>query len=307
VSAHALRRRAIGCLRHVGQHLRLSEAGLVRHRRVRDDVISVLRMQSPPSPAEAYERARSVWPQVRLSLEDFLRHAARPQVGPQGLAERPEDLFLAFACLEGDPAALAHFEATHLAKVPRFLARYQLPASEVDEVVQRVRIRLLLGEEARLTQYGGQGAFGAWVRVAAQRVALNFIEETRGGVRSDSLLSRVPALADGPELAVLKHNDGKMLSEALGAALQALSAQEKTVLRLHYLDDLGIDEIGRVMRVHRATVARWLIAIRSRVEREIRARFKLDHRMSSARLRSFLALLREDVALSLDRVLRASR
>ena len=39
--------------------------------------------------------------------------------------------------------------------------------------------------------------------------------------------------------------------------MQTLSAQERTVLRLHVLDGLGTDEIGALYKVHRTTVARW--------------------------------------------------
>jgi RNA polymerase sigma-70 factor (ECF subfamily) len=262
-------------------------------------------MPSAMSFQEAYDRGRVVWPKVALTFAQFCRHASRPEIAAEGLAERPEDLYLAFACLEGDPEALGHFEARCLAGVAPLLRRSRLDRLEIDEIVQNVRVLLLLDADAKLKRYSGRGALTAWGRVAAGRLALDFLKQRRNEVPSGSAVERVPEPGDTPELALLRGKDGQLLGEALSAALQGLSERDKTVLRLSYLDGLDIDEIGRVFRVHRATVARWLIVIRAHLAKQVGTRFKLEHNMSPSQLRSFVEVLRPDIALSLAGVLEA--
>jgi RNA polymerase sigma-70 factor (ECF subfamily) len=75
---------------------------------------------------------------------------------------------------------------------------------------------------------------------------------------------------------------------------------------MHFVDGLNIDEIGCVYRVHRATVARRLVAIRRRVLDNLRTELSLTLPATTSEFRSVLALIRGDLDLSL-RHLFASR
>jgi len=46
--------------------------------------------------------------------------------------------------------------------------------------------------------------------------------------------------------------------------------RERTLLRMPLVDRLNIDRLGVIYRVNRATVARWLVAIRRRLFEEVR-------------------------------------
>jgi RNA polymerase sigma-70 factor (ECF subfamily) len=72
------------------------------------------------------------------------------------------------------------------------------------------------------------------------------------------------------------------------------------------MDDLNIEAIGRVFRVHRATVARWLVTIRTRLFEHVRQRMGIAPGQSSAELRSLFAMVRSDLRVSIERLL-ASR
>src|SRR5205823_12308411 len=65
-----------------------------------------------------------------------------------------------------------------------------------------------------------------------------------------------------PVLAQLKQRYRDEFGEAFRQAAAALTPRERTLLRYRFLDGLSIDEIGVLHRVHRATVARWIAAIR---------------------------------------------
>src|SRR5262245_938007 len=75
------------------------------------------------------------WPGVRLEPEEFQTHLASVGEGPLE-ARATEDLFLAAACLRGDPAALAHLEAKLLRPVGAYLSALESGPALADEVRQ---------------------------------------------------------------------------------------------------------------------------------------------------------------------------
>ena len=78
------------------------------------------------------------------------------------------DVELARACARADPAALAAFEQV-LGAVRPAIASLGASAAEIDEVLQRVRVQLLVGDPPGIAGYAGRGELRAWVRVIAVR------------------------------------------------------------------------------------------------------------------------------------------
>jgi RNA polymerase sigma-70 factor (ECF subfamily) len=72
---------------------------------------------------------------------------------------------------------------------------------------------------------------------------------------------------------------------------------------MHFVDGMNIDEMALVFRVHRATVARWLVSIRREVLTELCRRVSSHLRTSSSEFKSLVRLVRSDVRLSLRRLL----
>ena len=91
---------------------------------------------------------------------------------------------------------------------------------------------------------------------------------------------------------------------ALKDALSAISVQDKTLLRLHFVDGLSAEAIGRIYGVHRATVARWLAALRRQMLQRVRHGLALPASATSSELRSLLTLLKGEIDLSLPSILR---
>jgi RNA polymerase sigma-70 factor (ECF subfamily) len=73
---------------------------------------------------------------------------------------------------------------------------------------------------------------------------------------------------------------------------------------MHYLEDLNIDALALVFRVHRATIARRLIALRERVFDQVRAHVALDLDARSSEALSLVRLLRSEIAVSVSRILK---
>lgn len=253
----------------------------------------------------SFERGRNAWPGLSLDQELYSLRLAATKIADVDLAERAEDIYLAVACACGDPGAHRLFEDHFLSQVPRFVSRFRLAPHLLDEVRQRVRMKQLLGAQPGLSRYRGRGPLGGWVRTTAVRVASD-VATQREQVITDShrdLLDVWAAFDDGPEARTIKNFYRDKLTLALQDSLAALDAREKTLLRLHVIDQLSIDVIGRTFRVHRATAARWLAAIRRRVLDDLRARAALNWGVSTSDLRDLLCGLRDEIDVGVTRIL----
>lgn len=258
-----------------------------------------------PGVRAAFERGRSAWPGVRATLADYAAWLATAAVEDQDLESRAEELFLAWACSMGDEEAHRLFETKFLGQVGGYVHRFHLAPHLLDEVRQRVRLKQLFGARPGIALYRGRGPLGAWVRATAVRVAFDVAAEAgRVVVDRDAELEDVwRAFDDGPEALTLKAAYRDQLVGALQESLQALGARDKTLLRMHVVDGLTIDVMGRIYKVHRATVARWLVAIRQRIFDDLRSRAALRWGTSSGDLRSLVRILGDDIHLSARRIL----
>lgn len=263
---------------------------------------------------DAWQRGSARWPDLRPSRSRFEEQWA---VGVKAGAVPVfvEDLFLARACLDGDPAGLRIFETTHVTQVRRYVARFGFSAGDLAEVEQLLRVRLLAGPAPKLSQYTGAGPLARWIRVAAVRTAVNFLAASpnnRLAVDVEPEDALILAAADLPAeeqnvvnlLMTAQHRD--LVREVLGEALAGLTDQEKTILRMFLLDGVGVEGIARVFSVHRATVARWLNGVRRRVLEVVNDRLSLRLGASASQVRSLFRLFRFDLSLSMRRLLEAA-
>jgi RNA polymerase sigma-70 factor (ECF subfamily) len=263
--------------------------------------------------ARVLETARRAWPAVALDPGRFVAHLARllPEGQPPEALERMHlaDLYLARACAEGVPAALAAFESHVLPEVDAAVARLKLPPSTVDEVRQLVRQKMLLsGPEtpAKLAAYPGTGPLSGWVRAAALWQALDLQRQRSGPAQSDDGdLSLAVAPGDDPELAYLKTTYRTEFAASFSQALSELSPRQRNFLRLKYLDGLNIDQLGALYGVHRSTAARWTVSAQEALLQETRRLLTERLRLTGSQLDSVLRLISSQLDVSLGRLLRS--
>lgn len=216
------------------------------------------------------------------------------------------DLFLACAVLDGDAPALRTFDDQLLTPARSSIARVHPAPEFVDDASQELRTKLLLGPEPRLTRYQGRTPLGAWVRVVAVRLARD-VARTHAFRPLDSQGDGDLALAAGasiePELQLLKNRLSDTFQSALRAGLTSLSVRERTVLRMHLIQRLSIDQIAVPYGVHRATAARWLTDVRDKLQAQVRARVSSAHpNLSPSEIDSLGRLVESQMHVTLSRL-----
>ncbi len=253
--------------------------------------------------AEGAQRASAKWAGVELPLSTFGAFlAARDHRPPFDDALHLDDLFLACACLKGDAAALAHLEQAVLRRLAGAVQSFDEP----EEVLQRVRERLLLGpggSSPKLAEYKGQGALLKWAQVVAMRVALTMTKVAPKEEPIDVLLER-PAPGDPPELAVLKRRHSKDFAQAFTAAVAALDSRERNLLRLSIVDRVSAEALGVLYGVHKSSAARWVGAAREKLVLQTRRSLAAQLKLTDSQVDSLIGAVQSQVEVSINRLLR---
>ena len=243
---------------------------------------------------------RTRWPNGRAPdvafVEALVARLPRPRV---------EELYLAWWCGSGDEAAIAAFEVAYAEDLRALAGRFrEVPA---DELRQQLRIKLFVGGDPAIRDYGGTGSLKSWLRVTAVRY---FIDLTRSA-RSQRFEQEI----DEGELLGVADPQGSQIRAELGAAVKAafamavarLAPRQRVFLRHAYVDRHTLDQIASHYSIHRTTVARTLATAREQLIAETRANVAAAVGVDNEELASVIRMLDSRIDLSLSRVLDTNR
>ena len=257
-----------------------------------------------------YRQGRATFPTIALSEDAFRAHVDRLCRDHPKFVERFErahfsDLFLAFACLERDQTAIHIFTRKHVDAALAYLKRTGV-ASEPADVLQELTQQLFgLGASApKLLLYSGLGALGAFVRVAALRLARTDARR-RERLRENEYDDHLAATAN-PERLLMKREHAEGTFDAIRAALADLEPLQRDLLRAYYYESHSLEQIAARLNVSRATAARRIAATREEVLRNTRSHAQ---RANGARAQDVDSLLRltSSLDLGLSRLLGPER
>jgi RNA polymerase sigma-70 factor, ECF subfamily len=242
---------------------------------------------------------------LEVSEQVFAAHVAK--VLPQGPASSlaglsGEGLNLAAACLANLPGALERFDRTVLFRLRTAVARMDGGEALADDVEQHLRVLLFApaeGKRSLLLTYSGKGALGSWLKVVGVREAQRLRKAAPISHDPDDALADLPAQGADPELRFLKFQYRNDFKAAFGEAMSSLDDRGRAVLRMSLLQNLSVDEVGKVYSVHRATAARWIAAAREQLIDGTRARLAERLGLQSKELKSLMGLVKSNLSISL--------
>jgi RNA polymerase sigma-70 factor (ECF subfamily) len=249
------------------------------------------------------QSARAAWPAFAVPDTAFARHVGAAWSSRKvPLANlRGPDLYLACASARGDGGALAELDRLireACASVPG-----AAPA-DAEEVAQRLRHRLMLaseeGEAPDIVLYSGEGPLRSWLKVVAVRETSRRRDPRDAGPEE---LQDLAGNAPDPELDYLRLRHRQDFRSAFGDAIATLTPRDRNVLRLYYLDGLGVARIGDLYQVNASTVSRWLASIRESLFAKTRAILEERLRLTESEVDSLLGAMRSQLGASLHRLL----
>jgi RNA polymerase sigma-70 factor (ECF subfamily) len=256
--------------------------------------------------------ARAAFPAIRVSDDRYFRFVgerlATTGVLDEGLLDRyAADLFLACACSDGDPTAIAMLEDLYFgSEVDAPCRRSGLVSPE--EMRQRVRTKLFVGPEPRIASYAGRSSLRAWLRAVIGRLVIDASRERPRDLPSaDGDFSGVVAAGEDADLRLARQTYHEALEAAFVLAAERLSSRDKNVLRYALAEGLSIDQIGAIYGVHRVTAHRWLQQARGTFAEQIRAVMMERLRMSPSEYGSMVRLVMSQFDVTIARVLGGAR
>jgi RNA polymerase sigma-70 factor (ECF subfamily) len=260
----------------------------------------------PAHLAEIITRGRHSWPTVPVPrrLEEFVHRCLPADVRTEEwLARAPlADMYLASACAEGAPVALAEFERAFVSQVPQYIARLKPTPELLDEVKQRLRERLFVGAadgRAKIREYSARGPLGGWVRVIAMRLALDLLDARASA--SPEKLEPASRSTSEMEAEYVKRRYGAALQNALTQAIAEIAPEQRHVLRLHFAEGVTLDRMGEILGKHRVTVCRQIAAARRAIIEATRRIMLADMAMPASEFDSLIRVVRSQLEIHLSR------
>jgi RNA polymerase sigma-70 factor (ECF subfamily) len=253
---------------------------------------------------EVHHAGRAAWPDVALDAAPFERHLERHRAGVElagWLAQaRVTDLYLACACVEGVPGAIAAFERVYMPLVDEWLRRGAQTAEARDEVRQRLRERLLVGAR-KLGDYSGRGTLAKWLEVVTLRLVVDVARERKDVLADDS--GSLGGATPDPEIEFIKERYRVQFKQALQRGIASLEVEQRTLLKLHFIDGVTLDQLAELFHVHRATVARRIAGARERILDAAKALLERELGVPPEEVERELRLVRSRIDLSLSALL----
>jgi RNA polymerase sigma-70 factor (ECF subfamily) len=203
-----------------------------------------------------------------------------------------DDLYLARSCSVRDDRAWAECGRVHFGFMREFARRF-LSAADAAELTDQVIADLW--EKEKLARYEGRSTLRTWLGAVVAHAALQAGKVARRR-EADVERSRRQAFvaANDPE----DQQSAGLLARITAEAIEALPADQKLLLLLHYEQDLSLDQIAPILGTSKATLSRRLKRIREDLRAAIERVARDRYRSSGQQVRGTLDLGRIDMDLS---------
>jgi len=216
-----------------------------------------------------------------------------------------EDLYLACAAGHGDMSAIELLIATLVKPCVAATCRNAESPAFADEMIQVLRQKLLVAaenEQPKILSFSGRAPLAAWIAVVVQRTVstLRRSEGTREHFEKRAAIEAEIVERD-PELGYIKAHYSDVFAHAFERALARLSDRERSLLRLHNLHGVTLQQLATVYGVNDATISRWLKQARAALVEETGRHMREAAGVSASEFASLARALTSQVDVSLNR------
>lgn len=248
--------------------------------------------------AKAFELGRKSWPHIHLSLAEFRQHLETLKVEE---VLRADELYLSTACALKKPSAveslLQHYTPA-LLRASRRLGLTDEGAKDLVQLTFQTVLEVKPAQRSVISNYQGRGSLAGWLKTILVRCHRPRPQERTLDAADDHRL-----LESDTELQLLRSRYGKKVRQSLRDAILALDIEERRLLRQHHIDGVSIDELSRLMKVHRATAARRVARIREKLLEHMREALREQLKVGPNTLDSIMRATRADLSSSLVQAL----
>lgn len=243
---------------------------------------------------------------MEIGEEDFASYADE-RLGDSHGSPLWSDLYLACGCARGNAEALRVFDEVLFPQLEPALRRVA-PSVSPDDVRQILHQKLFVaepGKRPKIAEYEGRGALRTWLRITATRTAIDLgaAGAREVPVEKDTLELIVGGGRD-PELDYFKERYAAEFRAAFSDTFAALEPRDRSLLRYAFGKGLGIDAIGTIYGVHRATAARWVVAAHEALVKGLRKTMLERLELGPEEYASILRLIESRIEVSFDRLLK---
>jgi RNA polymerase sigma-70 factor (ECF subfamily) len=280
-------------------------------RHAAEDRVPCVRRPSESELLELCARGRGAHPDLALDDAAFVAYLGRCDAAlngsfPDATDPNVGDLFLACAALAAVPGAVARLRERHRPHLARALRRFGSGEAFVEEVEQRLWDGLLVGRTGapRLAAYSGTGPLERWLSVAAQRIAITVMrhEDAESRARNEAA-AQAQFLGPDPEIEAIRVQYQRPFQRAVDVAVLVLDDREKVLYRMHFVQKLTLEQIGKAYGVHHTTVLRWLRAAGDRVLEQVKRLLRSELDLAQPEFDSLVRLLISQLDLDISNVL----
>jgi len=254
---------------------------------------------------QAHQRVVAAWPSLTLPLDaiaDDLAARLDGEDDPVAVLRElnVEELALAVAWAQKDPAALAVFESHYAADLRHTIEHLGFDRTTADEAEQNVREMLFVGREGGrpgISGFGGFGRLRGWLRVVASRAAFRL-------ARDGSPAKTQPALEaiagdDDFELSYLKRTYARAFESAFRDELARLPASDRLLLKQRFQHGMTVTELGRLYGVHASTISRRVTDVHAALVSHIRRSMTERLGLGAGEVSSIFRMIQSQIAISL--------
>jgi RNA polymerase sigma-70 factor (ECF subfamily) len=258
------------------------------------------------------ERVQSIGPQIEADREAFVirvleRVGASVDDASALDALALDDMFIAFACEHGNPAAMRLVSREIDNDLKAIGAKFRAADADISDVRQSLMDKLFVGPDGtggKISEYAGRGQLRHWIRAVATRLFLDRTRQKSSTNAVDITAIRKAVSVSDPEMAAIRGRYRHVFREAFELAVAALEPDERNSLRCYYVLGMTVDQMASALGTHRATAARRVSRAREKLRAETCARLKNQLGADTGELESIARGFDGNLSVTLSGLLR---